>query len=131
MCTNILQEEKFDVKCFQVDRAMVYLDQLKYSTINAQEDDDLSRAYDYSQTLYQVIYQQKDQILAYEANSQTDQNEQDLIDLILMTEIVAYSVLSINLTPNQIDNQQQELSNSVDKLVAKMNDLTLNSPFLE
>lgn len=48
-----------------------------------------------------------------------------------MTEIVAYSVLSITLTPNQIDNQQQELSNSVDKLVAKMNDLTLNSPFLE
>lgn len=48
---------------------MVYLDQLKYSTINAQEDDDLSRAYDYSQTLYQVIYQHKDQILAYEANS--------------------------------------------------------------
>ena len=48
-----------------------------------------------------------------------------------MTEIVSYSVLSITLTPNQIDNQQQELSNSVDKLVAKMNDLTLNSPFLE
>ena len=34
----------------------------------AEDDDDLSRAYEYSQELYQVIYQKKDKIFAFDPN---------------------------------------------------------------
>ena len=97
----------------------------------AEDDDDLNRAYEYSQELYQVIYQKKDKILAFDPNDANADQESEIVDLIIATEIISYSVMSIGLQPNQIDNQQQELSNSVEKLVAKMNDLTLSNKFLE
>ena len=69
--------------------------------------------------------------MSYDANENSESNEEDLIDFILLTEIISYSVTAIGLQPNQIDHQQQELSNSVEKLVSKMNDLTLSSKFLD
>lgn len=94
------------------------LDFLKQATVVGLDDSDLNTAYEYSQELYQVIYSKKDKILQYEATS--DQSEQDLIDLLVLTEIVGFSVMSIGLQPNQIDSQQQELSNSVERLTQKM-----------
>lgn len=75
----------------------------------AEEPSDLNLAYEYSQNLYQVIYPKKDKIFQYDAGatSQTaEQSEQDLIDFMIATEIISYSILSIGLQPNLIDNQQ-------------------------
>ena len=69
--------------------------------------------------------------MAFDPNDANADQESEIVDLIIATEIISYSVMSIGLQPNQIDNQQQELSNSVEKLVAKMNDLTLSNKFLE
>jgi hypothetical protein len=43
------------------------MDYLRAKTITAEDDNDLNRAYEYSQELYQVIYAKKDQILQYDA----------------------------------------------------------------
>jgi hypothetical protein len=102
ICQGILDEDSFDMKCYQTDRAMVYFDYLRNISQKAFEDQDLNRVYEYSQELYQVIYPRKDKIFGYDSERG---NEQDLIDLLLATEIVSYSVLSIGLKPNEIDNQ--------------------------
>ena len=49
----------------------------------------------------------------------------------IASEIISFSILSLGLQPNLIDNQQQELQNSVEKLVVQMNNLSLNPQFLE
>ena len=97
LCQGILDEDKFDLKCFQTDRAMVYFDHLRGISQRAMDDQDLNRVYEYSQDLYQVIYPRKDKIFSYDSERG---NEQDLIDLLVATEIVSYSVLSIGLIPN-------------------------------
>ena len=103
----MINEDRFDIKCFQSDRALVCMDFLKHHTLLAEDDSDLHRAYEYSQQLYQIIYAKKDKILSYDAGEgagNADQSEQDLIDLLILTEIVSYSVLSLGLQPNKIDN---------------------------
>jgi hypothetical protein len=49
---NVLNEERFDAKCFLTDRALVLMDFLRHHTIIAEDDADLHRAYEYSQQLY-------------------------------------------------------------------------------
>jgi len=91
----------------------------------------LNSIYEFSQELYQVIYPRKHKIFEYIASIKEDQNEQDLINLIIATEIINYSVVSIGMQTDRVDNQQQELLNSVEKLIQKCNYLTLSSQFLE
>lgn len=112
------------------------MDYLRHITMRAEQISDLNLAYEYSQNLYQVIYPKKDKIFSYDAGhgdggDSGDQNEQNLIDFLVATEIISFSVLSIGLQPNLIDNQQQELLNSIDKLVSKMSGLTLSPNFLD
>jgi hypothetical protein len=38
LCQGILDEEKFDLKCFQTDRALVYFDHLRGLSQSAMED---------------------------------------------------------------------------------------------
>jgi hypothetical protein len=54
------------------------MDYLRELTICASEEEDMSRAYEFSQELYQVIYPKKEKIFLYDAcaTSKTiDQNE--------------------------------------------------------
>lgn len=67
LCNQILDEDRFDVKCFQTDKALTYMDLLRDSANRAEDDLDLNRAYEYSQDLYQVIYPKKDKIFGYNA----------------------------------------------------------------
>ena len=134
MIDMVLDEERFDVKCFQTDRALTCMDYLRRQTFEAEDFSDLERAYEFSQQLYSAIYNRKDQILSYDAgdaNPSNESSEQDLINLMIMTEIISYSVMAIGLKPDVIDNQQQELSDSVQKLTNKMNHLTLSPMFLD
>ena len=71
----------------------------------AEDESDLNKAYEFSQELYQVIYQKKDKIFAFDPNDKNSEQESDIVDLIIATEIISYSVMSIGLQPNQIDNQ--------------------------
>lgn len=71
------------------------MDHLKNICQHAEDSQDFDRAYEYSQDLYQVIYPRKDKIFQYEGSN--IQNEQDLIDFLILTEILSYSVLSIGL----------------------------------
>ena len=48
ICSQILNEDKFDVKCFQTDRALTYLDHLRSISQQCEDDQDLNRAYEYS-----------------------------------------------------------------------------------
>ena len=48
LCNQILDEERFDVKCFQTDKALTYIDHLRNSTERAEDDLDLTRAYEFS-----------------------------------------------------------------------------------
>ena len=52
LCNFVLNEERMDIKCFQTDKALTYLDFLRQHTQLAEEDSDLSLAYEYSQQLY-------------------------------------------------------------------------------
>lgn len=129
LLSKVINEDRFDVKCFQSDRALACIDFLKLHTMLAEDDADLSTAYDYSQELYQVIYKNKDKILSYDAGESPetiDQGEQDLIDLLILTEVVSYSVLSLGLAPTKIDNQSSELSNSVERVCKKMGQLSIS-----
>ena len=76
------------------------MDYLRSMAMRAEEVSDLNLAYEYSQNLYQVIYPKKDKIFSYDAGSSSetaDQSEQNLIDFLIATEIISFSVLSIGL----------------------------------
>ena len=48
LCNFALNEERMDIKCFQTDKALTYLDFLWQHTQLAEEDSDLSLAYENS-----------------------------------------------------------------------------------
>lgn len=93
LISKVLHEERFDVKCYEADRALKTLDVIMNFAEEAQEIDEYLEAYELSQKLYQVIYPEKEKILAYDpANDELGHNEQNLIDLIVYTDVLSFAI---------------------------------------
>ena len=96
MALNVFSESQFHLKAFRADCALLYIDALKRHLAEAETKEQASRAWRLAAEFNQEISSKRKTLLRYFTQRGTD-DEQGLIDLMISTEIVTYSLEALTV----------------------------------